>query len=130
MNILEQAGEVSKERGRDYDHPLTNHLRIAISWSGILGINVSPIKVAFCMIATKMDRQKFTPKYDNLVDIIGYTYCIYQMVERYTELLGVSEKFEDMTEGKKDSYYAILDSFGIEAMQKLLKQSENYIPKN
>lgn len=73
MNIFEEAhGLIHGDRQQDYDHPLDNFTRIAKIWSVILGIEVTPEQVGLCMVGTKIAREAYHPKRDNLVDGAGY----------------------------------------------------------
>lgn len=73
MSILHEAEElINGDRQKDYDHPLDNFTRIAKIWSVILGIEVTPEQVGLCMVGTKLAREAFSPKRDNLVDGAGY----------------------------------------------------------
>ncbi|MEB3214458.1 MAG: DUF6378 domain-containing protein [Leptolyngbyaceae bacterium] len=75
-SILDDAKAIVDARGRDYDHPLPNHERIADLWSVILGRPVTPTQVVYCMIAVKLARLVATPDHrDSLVDIAGYAAC-------------------------------------------------------
>lgn len=73
MNIFEEANQlIHGDRQMSYDHPLDNFTRIAKIWSVILGIEVTPEQVGLCMVGTKLAREAFQPKRDNLVDGAGY----------------------------------------------------------
>lgn len=85
--ILSEAERLVGEggdRNDAYDHPLPNHQNIATIWSVILGVKVSPRKVALCLIGLKLAREAFKPRRDNWVDIAGYSRCIERMFERGT----------------------------------------------
>lgn len=73
MNLFEEANYlIHGDRQRDYDHPLDNFTRIAKIWSVILGVEVTPEQVGLCMVGTKLAREAYNPKRDNLVDGAGY----------------------------------------------------------
>lgn len=73
MSILKEAESlIHGDRQESYDHPLDNFTRIANIWSVILGIEVTPEQVGLCMVGTKLAREAFSPKRDNLVDGAGY----------------------------------------------------------
>ncbi len=79
--VLDEAAEVIKERGENYDHPLPNHERIAALWSVVLGTTVTPLQVVQCMIAVKLARLIATPEHrDSLVDLCGYAACAEQII--------------------------------------------------
>lgn len=64
------------DREETYDAPDKNFQKIALIWSGILDIEVTPEKVGLCMIGVKMARESHKHQEDNLVDICGYALCI------------------------------------------------------
>lgn len=85
--LIEHALEItSGDRRRDYGRPLINHLRIALQWSNYLGITITPEKVVWMMIGLKQAREAHTPKYDNLLDTIGYSLCLDDMWQQLVEL--------------------------------------------
>jgi hypothetical protein len=93
--ILDLAREItSGDRRRDYGRPLVNHLRIALMWSIQDERPVSPIDVAWKLITLKAAREIHTPKYDNLVDTIGYAACVDDMGLQAVEL-GMAGNVED-----------------------------------
>lgn len=93
--ILELAKEItSGDRRRDYGRPLVNHLRIALMWSIQDEKPVSPIEVAWKMITLKAAREIHTPKYDNLLDTIGYAACVDDMGLQAMEL-GMADSVEE-----------------------------------
>lgn len=94
--MLENIQEINSERGRDYDHPLPNFLRISLLWSTYCTpFQFNPIMVADLMILLKEGRVIKTPKWDNYIDIIGYTNCIDMMCEMYyaIECLGSEQEY-------------------------------------
>ena len=80
LAILEALRVVSSDRRRDYDDPLPNHERIAQIWNvqiaKKLKEDLSPREVALMMIGLKLAREAYTPKSDNIVDMIGYAQCV------------------------------------------------------
>lgn len=76
-SVLDLATQiVSQERIKEYGHPAKNFSDIAKMWSVILGIEVTPVQVGLCNIATKICREINQPKRDNLIDICGYSHAI------------------------------------------------------
>ena len=79
--ILEEAQRTVVERGKSYDHPLTNHARIARFWNawikGKYGaeFELDPEDITWMMIFVKASRDMHVPKRDNLVDVAGYAHC-------------------------------------------------------
>jgi len=71
--VLDEATElVDGPRNADYGHPLEDFTRIATMWSALLGVDIEPEQVAYCMCCVKLSRQTNKPKRDNLVDLAGY----------------------------------------------------------
>jgi len=72
-SILALAEDItSTERMKTYGHPYDNFTDIAAMWSVILKCNVTPQQVGLCNIASKICREIYKPKRDNLVDIAEY----------------------------------------------------------
>ena len=63
---------INNDRRQEYGSVSESFSNIALMWSGILDIKVSPKQVALCMITLKIQREKHLHKRDNLVDICGY----------------------------------------------------------
>jgi hypothetical protein len=64
-------------RRETYGHPSGDFTRIALIWSGILGITVTKEQVAICMSGLKLARLAETPKHrDSNGDAIGYLVCL------------------------------------------------------
>tara|TARA_R110000822_G_scaffold24990_1_gene75865 strand:+ start:6413 stop:6694 length:282 start_codon:yes stop_codon:yes gene_type:complete len=71
--MLKAAAHTIAERGKVYGDPLTDMVRIAGMWSGILGVEIPPTKVPMCMIAVKLSRLTTSPDHaDSAIDIAGY----------------------------------------------------------
>lgn len=84
-NILEEAQRlITGDRNHSYDHPLDNFRRIATGWEVILNTKVTPEQVALCMVWTKVARQVYRDKRDNLVDAAGYLGTV-EMVQNEME---------------------------------------------
>lgn len=78
--ILQEAQSVVYgDRQADYGDVTTNFDNIAKLWSIILGTEVTKEQVGLCMIQTKIARQMFKAKRDNLTDIAGYAATIEKM---------------------------------------------------
>lgn len=72
-DMLLKASQVIKERGLTYGPMNQNMDRIAALWAVCLGMPVTPVQVACCMIAVKLARLVQTPGHeDSAVDIAGY----------------------------------------------------------
>jgi len=77
--MLMQAHDTIRERGRSYGPIKQNHERIAALWSTVLEHPVTPVQAAMCMALVKMARLMETPNHrDSAVDIAGYAACIYE----------------------------------------------------
>lgn len=82
MNILEEANKITHEdRNYDYDTPINNFKQISDITTAILGRYISPKDIAIIMIATKLSRESFKHKRDNLVDLAGYTWVLNEIIE-------------------------------------------------
>ena len=77
QNILEEALHITqKDRNTDYDEAVRNHVQIAEIASAILRKDIEARDVAIIQIATKLSRESFKHKRDNLVDLAGYAYVL------------------------------------------------------
>lgn len=71
--VKTEGAAIVDDRMRVYGEPKENWTRIAMVWSGILGIEVSAIQATLCMAGLKLVRSAYTPDYsDNLNDVEGY----------------------------------------------------------
>ena len=67
------TSEVVDGRVSVYGDPVEGFARIALVWSGILGVEVQPAQVPLMMLGMKAVRASVTPDYsDNSDDIEGY----------------------------------------------------------
>ena len=77
MNILEEANKVTHgDRQEDYDDPEENFMHIAEIASAILKKKILAQDVVMIMLATKLSRESFKHKRDNLVDLAGYAWVL------------------------------------------------------
>lgn len=82
MNILKEAEKIiSKDRREAYGPVNQSFEQIAKIWSGILNTEITSKQVALCMIGLKMQRESFSHKDDNLVDLVGYTLLLQKLNE-------------------------------------------------
>ena len=74
MSICQEADNlVSVDRQNQYGHPFDNFSDISVGWNVIAETqNITAEKVGLMFIWAKICREKFKPKYDNILDIIGY----------------------------------------------------------
>ena len=99
MTILEEAQQITEgARRRDYGRPLINHLRIALEWSRLTKSVITPDRVVEMMIALKWERHTNSPKFDNLLDIIGYTACLDDMANQIMGMVTVDARTPTYTE--------------------------------
>ena len=76
-SILEEAHKITREdRNKAYDEPVRNHEQIGRIASEILKKTITAKDVAIIQIATKLSRESFKHKRDNLVDLAGYAYVL------------------------------------------------------
>lgn len=80
---LEAASLVRNGRRQAaYGHPSADFDRTGKIWSGILGVEVSPLQVALCMAGLKISRLVGTPDHrDSLVDAHGYFVCYQRIID-------------------------------------------------
>lgn len=77
VNILAEANKLThKDRQNDYDSPERNFKHIAEISSAILKKPISAKDVCMIMIATKLSREQFKHKRDNLIDLAGYAWVL------------------------------------------------------
>lgn len=72
--FINKAGDlISGQRADDYGDATESFRRIAVIWSSIIGVDISPEQVAACMIGLKLGRLSNEMKHeDSWIDIIGY----------------------------------------------------------
>ena len=63
---------ISGDRRADYGEVEASFKRIALCWSGLLGVDVTPQKVCLCMTALKLCREVNSHKDDSIHDAVGY----------------------------------------------------------
>ena len=75
--MLKHAAGVVENRRRQYGDATALFDHIAKRWSRVLGIRVTPVQVAVCVMDLKMARLAHNPKHlDSLVDVLGYGACL------------------------------------------------------
>ena len=71
--LLKHAAGVVEKRRSDYGESEDQFEHIAARWSQVLGIRVTPVQVALCLMGLKMVRLAHDPRHlDSLVDVLGY----------------------------------------------------------
>jgi hypothetical protein len=79
--LLEQAASVVRDRRRTYGQPRDLFERVAIRWSQVLGITVTPGEVIVCLIDLKVARLTHDPGHlDSITDIAGYAGCLAEVL--------------------------------------------------
>lgn len=82
LRSLDQARELlGVDRMAEYGHPKASFARIAQLWSVLLGVDVTPEKVALCMVAMKMSRYLTDKKWDTVVDMVAYAAALEMLNE-------------------------------------------------
>lgn len=72
-SILQEAEEIRNgSRNADYGDAFENFNRIAALASTISGTDITPKQCVAVHIATKLSRESYKHKRDNLVDLCGY----------------------------------------------------------
>ena len=83
MNILKEAEKIIHgDRRKSYGSVEVSFNQSAKIWSGILNTDVTPEQVALCMIGLKLQRESFSHKEDNLVDLVGYTLLLQELNDK------------------------------------------------
>lgn len=98
--ILIEKAERIVNQDRNAREPQESFTTIAKFWSVFLGVEVSPLQVAGCMILLKLARLKKTPTHeDSVVDGIGYFACMADFLrepqEKESKLKDLIEEYEN-----------------------------------
>ena len=79
--LLAQAASVVRDRRHTYGQPRDLFERVAIRWSQVLGITVTPGEVIVCLIDLKVARLTHDPGHlDSITDIAGYAGCLAEVL--------------------------------------------------
>ena len=80
--LLEQAASFVRDRRRTYGQPRELFERVAIRWSQVLGITVTPAQVVLCLIDLKVARLTHDPRHlDSITDIAGYAGLLAELLD-------------------------------------------------
>lgn len=100
--LIEKAERiVNQDRNTRYGGPEESFTTIAKFWSVFLGVEISPLQVAGCMILLKLARLKKTPTHeDSVVDGIGYFACMADFLREPSSMVDSenASKLKDLIE--------------------------------
>lgn len=98
--LIEKAERiVNQDRNTRYGGPEESFTTIAKFWSVFLGVEVSPLQVAGCMILLKLARLKKTPTHeDSIVDGIGYFACMADFLREPPSGVDLESKLKNLIE--------------------------------
>ena len=98
--LIEKAERiVNQDRNTRYGGPEESFTTIARFWSVFLGVEISPLQVAGCMILLKLARLKKTPTHeDSVVDGIGYFACMADFLREPSSGVDLEQEFKDLIE--------------------------------
>jgi hypothetical protein len=75
--FLRHAAAVVRDRRSSYGDPADLFGRVAVRWSQVLGVKVTPVQVGLCLLDLKLARLAADPQHlDSLVDVAGYAACL------------------------------------------------------
>jgi len=78
-DMLLDAARTIAERGRVYGDSAVNMATTARLWSLVLGVDVTPVQCALCLVQLKIARLLVTPDHsDSAVDIAGYAAVLHE----------------------------------------------------
>ncbi len=123
--LMEAQRIVAGARQDAYGHPFDDFTRTGRMWGAIVGSDdISPDKVALCLIAVKISREVNAPKRDNVVDIAGYAETLALVREHQNErikaglqkLLHAIQNDEEAAygDGKAESHLSAVTDIGDE----------------
>jgi hypothetical protein len=76
-DLLLEAAATVRERRNLYGEPAALFERVAVRWSQVLRVEVTPAQVGLCLIDLKLARLAHDPRHlDSLVDVAGYAACM------------------------------------------------------
>jgi hypothetical protein len=75
--LLHEAAAIVRERRRLYGEPAALFEHVAVRWSQVLKVEVTPAQVCVCLLDLKLARLAHDPAHlDSLVDVVGYAACM------------------------------------------------------
>ena len=79
--LLGRAADLVNRRRRAYGEPAALFERVAVRWSQVLGVKVTPAQVMVCLIDLKVARLIHDPQHlDSITDIAGYAGCLAEVL--------------------------------------------------
>jgi hypothetical protein len=79
--LLQHAAAVVTRRRTTYGDPSDLFERVAMRWSQVLGVKVTPAQVAVLLIDLKVARLAGDPKHlDSVIDVAGYAACLAEVL--------------------------------------------------
>lgn len=79
--LLQHAAAVVTRRRRNYGDPRDLFERVAVRWSQVLGVKVTPAQVAVLLIDLKVARLAGDPRHlDSVIDVAGYAACLAEVL--------------------------------------------------
>ena len=80
--ILEECIKTGNERGESYGSVVGNFREMARIHNSMFNGDILPSDMCKVLIATKVSREKFKHKKDNLVDLINYNAILLVLLEK------------------------------------------------
>lgn len=81
-SILEECITTGENRGKSYGDVIENFRQMAHIHNTMFGGNLLPSDMCKVLIATKISRERFKHKKDNLIDVINYTAILQILLEK------------------------------------------------
>jgi hypothetical protein len=79
--LLERAASVVAGRRGEYGDPTDLFEHVALRWSQVLGIKVTPAQVIICLIDLKVARVAHNPRHlDSITDVAGYAAVLAELL--------------------------------------------------
>ena len=79
--LLEHAASIVRDRRRTYGQLRDLLERVAVRWSQVLGMEVTPAQVIVCLVDLKVARLAHDPWHlDSITDLAGYAGCLAEVL--------------------------------------------------
>ena len=79
--LLDASKIVTTDRQNDYNEPKKNFEDASVILKSNYDIDLKASDIVKVLISVKISREKYKHKYDNLLDNIGYTSILYELLE-------------------------------------------------